>query len=438
MAEVRITDAPQGVRTFYDKGVAAMERGNFDYAMDMFEAALAIEPRLLGVRKLLHSAAIRKAKANPPGKLAAAKTMGSLLKHGVQLKKKPLAALKTASTLMRSDPLNPRIAKALCAAAEAAGLTEAAILALESLRENSAANADTFSELARLYQATEQFDREYECRSEIARLKPNDSTAQKELKDAAARLTMGKAGWQKAASYRDVMRKDAAAPVADPVEALRKQLEQEPSNPGLRCDLADALLRGKRYGEAIDLLEAGLADGKTPDPRFERKLQTAKEHRLAFDLAQAEDANDKTKAAELRREMAGMRIENAERQAERYPSDLQLKFDLGKLLLEGGRLNEAIQQFQLAQRNPQRRVRSLLYLAQAFMAKGQRDVAIGQLETALGEWPTMDETRKEVLYELGLAYESVGQAEKAAQCFREIYAADIGYRDVAQKTERRN
>jgi len=246
---------------------------------------------------------------------------------------------------------------------------------------------------------------------------------------------MGKAGWQKAASYRDVMRKNNPVAAVDTAETLRAQLATNPADSALRCNLADALLRTNRTAEAIQLLDEGLAASQTPEPRIERKLQTAREHRLSADLAAAEDANDAQKAAAIRQEMANLRIASARQQTERYPNDLQLRFDFGKLLLENGQLTEAIQQFQLAQRNPQRRIRSLLYLAQAFKKKGQPDIAVGQLETARDESPAMDETRKEILYELGLAYEAAGQPCKAAPCFREIYAVDIGYRDVALKTE---
>ncbi|MEA2069196.1 MAG: tetratricopeptide repeat protein, partial [Verrucomicrobiota bacterium] len=122
-------------------------------------------------------------------------------------------------------------------------------------------------------------------------------------------------------------------------------------------------------------------------------------------------------------------------QVERYPNDLQLKFDYGKLLFENGSHTEAIQQFQLAQRNPQRRIRALFFLAKAFEAKGQLAIAREQLESALPEALVMDESKKELLYELGGLCEASGDAPKAEQCFREIYAVDIGYKDVAAKVE---
>ena len=130
-----------------------------------------------------------------------------------------------------------------------------------------------------------------------------------------------------------------------------------------------------------------------------------------------------------------MRLENAAKQTERYPNDLQLRYDYGKLLIENGNHTEAIQQFQLAQRNPQRRIQSLIYLARAFQAKEQFGIAQEQLKSALAELQVMDESKKEVLYELGLLCEQLGDTDKAAQYLKEIYAVDIGYRDVAVRVE---
>lgn len=435
MSEVKLENAPPGVRGYYDKGVAALERGNLDYAMDMFEAALDIEPGLLQVRKLFRAAAVKKAKAQPPGKLAAAKALAGLFKCSAQLKKNPLQALAGTEKLLRIDPLNPKLAKANCDAAAGAGMPEVAILTLEILNDNKPPSLNVLEALAKLYLEAERFDLEYKCREQIVRLKPHDSEAIKQMKDAAARLTMGKAGWQKAESYRDVIRPNEAEPLADELGQAMARVEQEPSNPEQRKLLADLQLQRQQYGEAIQTLEACRELSGTSDPQIERKLSTAREHLLMSQLAEAEDADDRDGIARLRKELSGMRIENAARQVERYPNDLQLKFEYGKLLFEGGQHTEAIQQFQQAQRNPQRRIRSLLYMALAFKAKGQPGIAREQLENGLADLKAMDETRKEFLYELGVVCGEAGDSAKALACFREIYAVDIGYRDVAAKVE---
>jgi hypothetical protein len=47
----------------------------------------------------------------------------------------------------------------------------------------------------------------------------------------------------------------------------------------------------------------------------------------------------------------------------------------------------------------------------------------------------MDEMKKEVVYNLGLIYERMGDIEKALANMKQIYEVDYGYRDVAQRVE---
>ena len=121
---------------------------------------------------------------------------------------------------------------------------------------------------------------------------------------------------------------------------------------------------------------------------------------------------------------------------ERYPNDLRLRFELGQQYLQYESYDDAIQQFQLAQRSPKERTDALFGLARCFRLKGQSDMAVMQLETALEQLPVMNDQRKQVLFELGEISEANGNTERAFTIYREIYGADIGYRDIGAKMER--
>jgi hypothetical protein len=43
--------------------------------------------------------------------------------------------------------------------------------------------------------------------------------------------------------------------------------------------------------------------------------------------------------------------------------------------------------------------------------------------------------KKEIVYNLGLVYEQMGEAEKSIACMKQIYEADYGYKDVAPRVE---
>jgi len=118
---------------------------------------------------------------------------------------------------------------------------------------------------------------------------------------------------------------------------------------------------------------------------------------------------------------------------ERYPDDLDARFGLAELLIAAGEIESAIAQYQQSQKSPKLRSRSLLGLARCFRDRGLHDLAIAQLSNAKNEHGTHDELKKEIVYELGICFEQSNQPQLAMAEFKEIYAEDIGFRDVAAK-----
>lgn len=126
-------------------------------------------------------------------------------------------------------------------------------------------------------------------------------------------------------------------------------------------------------------------------------------------------------------------IESVKAHVERYPGDADARFKLAEMLLADGQTEQAIAQYQQVQRNPKLRIRALLGLARGFKARRLQDLAITQLQTAKQELSSLDDLKKEIIYELGGCYEDLNQPEAAIAQFKEIYAEDIGFRDVAAK-----
>jgi lipopolysaccharide biosynthesis regulator YciM len=120
---------------------------------------------------------------------------------------------------------------------------------------------------------------------------------------------------------------------------------------------------------------------------------------------------------------------------QRYPNEYSYRYELGELYLEDGEVDKAIKELQLAQRSPKVRVSSLVLLGKGYLQKGFHDLAAEQLNTAKSEIPGMTEQKKDVLYQLGTAYEQQGDMDKAMVEFKTLYAADISYRDVSQKID---
>jgi tetratricopeptide (TPR) repeat protein len=454
MAEIDIEQAPRKAREHFDKGFAAMERGNLDYAMDMFNLALEVCPGLLKARKFLRAAQVKKYKTTPPNSFQKAmvqvKAAGKSMKAQSLLKKDPAGALKVSEEMMALDPYNSAFVHMNVQAAIGAGFPEAAILTLEVAKEGNPSDTKLLRQLAGLYQ---QVDRMHDARlvyEEVARLMPNDPQAIKQLKDATALDSMQKGRWAEEGDFRGKIKdskeailleqQNKAVKTAKDADALieetLKKIEADPKNINYRRALADLYLKSDQYDLALEALKAAQEMTGGADPQIDRALSNAYIRKLDFEIAQFEAAGDTEHAEAWKKERAEFMFDDARDKVERYPNDLLFRFDLGALLFERGEINEAIQQFQLAQRNPQKRIRSLYYLGLCFKKKGQNDIAIEQMQKAVSELPVMDDTKKDLLYELGSLSEQLGNKDKALAYFKEIYGVDISYRDVAAKIEK--
>ncbi len=454
MAEVTFEDAPRKARELFDKGFAAMERGNLDYAMDMFMASLEIEPRLLRARKFLRAAAVNKFKAAKGGAathLITTLTGAFTLMSGKsQLKKKPEQALKTAEKLLRTDPFNLTFIQFLTQAAEAADLPEVGILTMETAREQYASNIKFLDALGNLYLRVNRTHDGRACFEEINRQRPNDPKYIKAMKDSAALDTMQKGGWNEAQSYRDVMKDSKEANLLEQeskavksnkdMDALIRDLQikctREPENINYKRSLADMLARADRYEEALKMLTEAFNQTGGSDPQIDRALSALKNRHFDYQIAQLNSAGKTAEAEAKQREKVAFLLKDAEDRVQRYPNDLQFKYEYGVLLFEHGKINEAIQEFQLSSRNPQRRIRSLYFMGLCFKQKNQFDIALEQFQKAVSELSIMDDNKKDILYEMGTTCDLMGDLDKAIGYFKEIYAVDIRFKDVADKIDK--
>ena len=454
MAEITLEDAPRKAREHFDKGFIAFERGNLDYAMDMFEQALDLSPQFLRARKFLRAAAVKKfkaAKQNPFSRaLANLQGVPGLMQIGAQAKKKPLEALKAAEKLLRADPLNITFINKASEVAIAAGLPEVAIMNLELAKEHYPVNVEVLQWLGQLYQEANRMHDARVVYEEVVAIRPNDPKAIKMLKDATALDSMQKGGWSESSSYRDMIKdtKEAtlleqsskAVKTSRDVEALieenLKKIEREPQNINYRRALAELYARVEQFDNALAALKEAQAMSGGGDPQLDRAYSQVRIRQFDAAIAQLVEAGKAAEAEAAKKEKDAFLRADAEDKVKRYPNDLQFRYDYGTVLFDHGQVTEAIGQFQLAQKNPQRRIRSLYYLALCFKQKQQLDIALEQLEKANSELSVMDDVKKDVIYELGSILEAMGRMDKAVEYYKEIYAVDISYRDIAAKIEK--
>jgi tetratricopeptide (TPR) repeat protein len=137
----------------------------------------------------------------------------------------------------------------------------------------------------------------------------------------------------------------------------------------------------------------------------------------------------------LEAQLAAFKLSGTRERVKRYPNDKALRFDLGKLLYQSGHYQEAIPELQQATSAPNVRHQALNFLGLCYQSKGIYDLAINQFEKAAEEMLSMDDQKKEVIYNLGITLELKEEKEKALEQFKIIYEVDYHYKDVAQRVE---
>jgi len=454
MEEVTLEQVPRKIRDPYEKAMSALERGNTEYGIDLLKQVIALEPKLLIARKNMRIAQVKALLAKKPTaithQMASLKGAFTLMGAQGKLKKDPKAALEGAEKLMDLDPLNLGFLKFFAQAADAAEMPELAVQTLEIARPYYNRDVDFLRSLARMYMDANQPGGAKDCYAVVAELRPDDQTAIKNLKDAAALDTMKVGGWEdtkkdfrsKLKNKKEAVRLEQEAKSVkgdSDIESLitdrLADIEREPMNMNFRRALADLYVRAERFDEALATLEKATVDAGRADPQIERTMSQVKVKRFEKAVVTAKASGDEAAILAAETEKAQFLYDDAVSMVKRYPNDLQARYELGCQYFEHEHYNEAIEEFQLAQRNPQRRTQAIYHLSLCFKLKGQPDIAFEQLQKAVSELSIMDDTKKDVIYEMGVLSEQMGKQAEAVTFFKEIYSVDIKYRDIAQRIE---
>lgn len=151
--------------------------------------------------------------------------------------------------------------------------------------------------------------------------------------------------------------------------------------------------------------------------------------------AKPNDPELQKQLTEQQTNLAKVSVSLLKKKTELYPNDLSLKFELGEAQFNLKMYDDAISEFQQAIKDPALSVRALNKLGLSFHAKNMYDLAILQFNKALEKVPGINETSKDIIYNLGVSLDAMGKRDEALEQFKKIYEADISYRDVAKKIE---
>lgn len=457
--EISLKELDPRLRKQVENAQKSIDR-NANYAIDVCTNILQRHPGCLDVRQILRRAQKRAVGSKTSG---FTRFLGSVtnapfaLKASSQLKKDPKTVMENAEKMLSSDPGNASAHKMLGQAAEAMGLWGTAVFAYESVRESDPKNLESTIALGNALIESGRPDDAVRIGAEVLSANPGNDELQELVKRASVAESMERGKWEeedkdfrdKLADEEKSVELEQRARVVNDEETIQKLvdknlklLEAEPENMNIYRDIISGYRTLGRFDTALEYLEkarqqpTGRGDTTLERLHVDLTVQFMDHNIKAAEGELAEKPGDAAlteKIAQLKQTEQDFRLKTARETVEKYPNDYAARFELGKLLHEVGQYDDAIQQFQQARRNPKVRTNAILYLGRALNASGKSDMAIEQLKSAKADIMIMNELKKEVIYDLAIAYNENGEEEKSIDELKEIYQEDIGYKDVSDR-----
>ncbi len=456
MQEVPLTSLDARLQKQVETAQVALQRGNFDYVIEVTAQVLKHAPGCLPVRRLQRVALLKRLETKNKliSKAIGSVTMAGFLFSG---KKDPAKAFENAEKMVIADPTNVAALKALAENATALGLMETATFAWEAIREVQPKDHDTLVHLAEAYIAAKMHREAVRVADDLLKVRPQDGDALALMRKASVAQTMDKGNWESSGtSFRSKLKDESQAVSLEQANKVvtstemterliaeaKERLALQPENLNHYRSIIDGYRRINDPASALEYVRKARALPSAAGDATLEKLQSelaiavleAKVKAAADKAAAApEDAAAKSALEAARAELHKVKLDDTKAYVERYPNDYAARYTLANLLLEAGDHQGAIANFQQAQKSPKVRISALAGMGRALKSRKMYDLAVQQFQTAKTELPTMDDLKKDIIYQLAECYEGMGRQEDAINEFKLIYSDDIGFRDVADK-----
>jgi len=439
----------------HSKAQEAAQRENWDYAVTLFAQVLEKEPAFFEARNSLRLAQAKKSGAVTGGffkkMMSGAGASPQIAKAKMVLGKNPAEAMAIAEQVLNADANNASAHRIIVDAARALDLPKTQVLSLEYMVRNSPKDkalviefANTVAETNGRAVTAEKF------LDELIRTSPYDPDLMQAQKNLSAVRLMDEGGYAALAdgegSYRDILKDKTEAVTLEQEKRVQKtddvaarlideyetRLQTETDNLKLMRSLAELYTQKNEFTKALELYERIRGFGMN-DSAIDRAISETTVRQYDFGLTQLDGSAPEHAA--LVAEKLTYQTAECLRRVEKYPTDLAIRYEMGVLHFQAGKIAEAIAEFQKAQQNPHKRIAAMSYLAQCFALRGMNDSAVRTLQNAIKESPVFDEGKKDLIYNLGSVFEKMGKKAEAIEQFLAIYETDVTYRDVSAKVD---
>jgi TolA-binding protein len=449
-------------RAWFAKAADCRERRDYDYAIECYITGLTAWPEAVDEGHMpLSSLAVqrRQAGGSKPGMMEGLKRP--------MIGRNAKQCMLNAEYLLAKDPNSSSYLDGLLKNANKAGLLQTVKwitpAVFDSLRKDKKPNKGRFRAFRDILieaaeKAEAQGDAPLACwlleqavnsvEYVLARL-PGDEDLRNEQRDLAGRLAILKGKYQEAESFRESLHdadkqkvlhdterlKQGEETYESLVAAARREYEANPGVPAKIFALVDVLARRETReaeAEAVKLLMD--AHARSSNYNFKQKAddirlrQLQRQARLLGQRANASgSAEDQQQYRLASMERSQVQLEVFRERVAQYPTDLRLKYLLGRALYEAREFDEAIPMLQAAQTDPRSRHQCQFLMGRAFFEKGSYAQAAAVLTELRDAYELTDDLSKDIMYWLARSLEADGRTEEARATYGRLLRQDYNY-----------
>jgi tetratricopeptide (TPR) repeat protein len=449
----------------FERANQVIATGNYDYGIQLLLTCCKLDPSNLVYRQVLRKTEKTKYHNNLRGsRLAFLTSSTSKTKlRAAKASRDYLRVLEYGEQVLARNPWDIGTQMNMAEAAEALGLVNLAAWTLEQARQKNPKDPTVNRALARMYEKRGNFAQAINLWEQVRKADPRDIEAQHKAKDLAASDTIARGNYESAVSGNPAAESDEEKPGRSPattagdpadtpqpfalgdrvnreVTSLRSRIAADPVNPVAYLGLATVYRRAGHLELARQVLQEGL---EPTGNHFELGLELADmdiepfRRNLVITEEKLRSRPDDEELRKIRirllKEINTREMDLFRQKADRYPTEMNHRLELGLRLLRGGQTDEAIKELQAARNDPRQRWRSLLYLGYCFKNRNNWRLAQRNFEEALQNLPPNEEaSKKELLFQLAQGCADSGDLSRAIELALELANLDFGYKNISK------
>ncbi len=477
----------QRLRQVFDHANRCFEKGDHDYAHDLFTQCVAEDPGNL--------TALQHFRANLAKRAAGTKksvSFGGLLNmsgRGAVDKAVSKAKWEEAHTAacqaLKKNDADIGVLQAWATALGQQGYVECQLYCLRWALDCDTTDIETNRQAAMALAGVGEFDQAIACWQRVQQKKPQDEESAKQIARLSVEKTIHKGGYDTellkkdttagngesaqpstprvadlAAKQSDGTPRDipTSGPFRDGTTAydngdsdfetqereLLDAIAAAPEEVDHYLQIAQLYASENRLQDAERLLNKGVSSTKDPagtlrdrleDVYLERVRQQVEVARKRVEAKQDEESKKLLARMVSQANRAELEVYTA--RAERSPGDTKLHFERGIRQKRLGQHRDAINSFQAARGDSRRLAETQIHLGECFQHIEQYKLALSSYEAAVEASESGDEAvRKLALYRAGVLATGLKDLDRAEQRLTELAALDFSYRDVAERLDK--